>query len=155
MKHVTLVFLRRENQILLAMKKRGFGAGMWNAPGGKAEPGEDMLHAAIRECQEEIGVTPSQPRLAGKITFFMPEDIDFEHDCHIYVTDKWDGEPLESEEMRPKWFDIANIPYGKMWPSDELWLPYVLDDKLFTATITTSETEVTDYDINVVASLEE
>jgi len=36
-KVLTLVFLRRPGQILLGMKKRGFGQGRWNGFGGKGE----------------------------------------------------------------------------------------------------------------------
>lgn len=34
MKKVTIVFLVRDDKILLAMKKRGFGEGKWNGVGG-------------------------------------------------------------------------------------------------------------------------
>jgi hypothetical protein len=38
MRQTTLVFVFNEkNQILLAMKKRGFGEGKWNGAGGKLE----------------------------------------------------------------------------------------------------------------------
>lgn len=33
----TLCLLKKENSILLAMKKRGFGAGKYNGVGGKIE----------------------------------------------------------------------------------------------------------------------
>jgi len=51
-KHLTLLFLIKEDQILLAMKKRGFGMGRFNGVGGKIEPGETIEQAMIRECQE-------------------------------------------------------------------------------------------------------
>ena len=54
MKHVTLLFLLTDDQILLAMKKRGFGMGRWNGVGGKIEPGETIEEATARECREEI-----------------------------------------------------------------------------------------------------
>lgn len=44
----TLAFLRRESEILLGYKKRGFGKGKWNGFGGKVDPGETIEHAAIR-----------------------------------------------------------------------------------------------------------
>ncbi len=47
----TLLFLRKNNHILLAMKKRGFGADRWNGVGGKLEPGETIEQALVRECQ--------------------------------------------------------------------------------------------------------
>ena len=42
MKISTLCFLVKDNQILLAMKKRGFGEGKWNGVGGKVNPGETI-----------------------------------------------------------------------------------------------------------------
>lgn len=44
----SLVFLRSETEILLGLKKRGFGKGKWNGFGGKIEPGETIMQGAIR-----------------------------------------------------------------------------------------------------------
>lgn len=133
MKHVTLLFLRRDgpagNEILLAMKKRGFGAGKWNGAGGKVEPGETYEQAAIRECEEEVGVTARNLQKAGELHFYDLPDV--EHYCHIYTTAKWDSDPHETEEMRPQWFAIADIPYDQMWPDDKDWLPLLLAGKRF------------------------
>lgn len=127
MKRVTLVYLRRGDQVLLAMKKRGFGAGKWNAPGGKAEPDESTEAAAIRECQEEVGITPHNLRLLGDIVFYMPHEPNFTgHHMFAYATDAWEGEPVETEEMRPQWFTLSTIPYDAMWPADRRWLPDAL-----------------------------
>lgn len=126
MKQVTLLFLRRKGEVLLAMKKRGFGMGKWNGVGGKVEPGESVVQAATRECQEEIGITPIHPQLVGRLQFYMAHDPDFHHDCHVFVADAWEGEPTESEEMRPQWFAHADIPFAHMWADDELWFPHFL-----------------------------
>ena len=52
-----LLFVIRDGQILLIRKKRGLGQGNINGPGGKLEPGETALEAALRETREEIGIT--------------------------------------------------------------------------------------------------
>ena len=129
MKHVTLLFLRRDDQILLAMKKRGFGVGKWNGAGGKVQPGETIEAATVRECQEEIGVIPTNLQYRGELHFFDLPDV--EHYCYVFETDTWDGEPHETEEMRPQWFQVTDIPYDQMWPDDQYWLPLLLQGKLF------------------------
>jgi len=155
MQRVTLLFLRRDGDILLAMKKRGFGVGRWNGVGGKVKPDETILQATIRECQEEIGVTPLRPRLAGRLQFYMTDDPDFLHDCHVFVADKWHGKPTESEEMRPQWFAHVDIPYDKMWPDDIIWIPYLLEGKLFQGTATIDGDRVASHTISPVKVLEE
>ena len=42
-KVLTLVYIRDEENILLGLKKRGFGTGKWNGFGGKVEPSETIL----------------------------------------------------------------------------------------------------------------
>ena len=44
----TLVFLNQNEQVLLGLKKRGFGEGRWNGFGGKVEEGETIFEAAKR-----------------------------------------------------------------------------------------------------------
>lgn len=130
-KNCTLVFLRRENQILLAMKKRGFGSDRWNGVGGKIEPHETIGQALVRESQEEVGVTPLQWEKVAVHDFEM--DVDSDEPWHMYVhaylCDSWEDEPHESEEMAPQWFNVADIPYGEMWQDDIVWLPQVLNGK--------------------------
>ena len=49
--YANLCFVMRDGKILLIRKKRGLGAGKINGPGGRLEPGETALAAAIRETQ--------------------------------------------------------------------------------------------------------
>ncbi|HSW99196.1 MAG TPA: 8-oxo-dGTP diphosphatase [Candidatus Saccharimonadales bacterium] len=134
--HATLLFLRREGEILLAMKKRGFGAGKWNGAGGKVEEGETPLQAAIRETEEEVGVTPLNPRKVAEIDFYLTTDPDFNNYAHVFIADAWRGDPHETEEMRPQWFPLDAIPYPQMWGDDIDWLPALLAGKRFKATYT-------------------
>lgn len=132
MKQTTLCFLVKEGEVLLAMKKRRFGAGRWNGVGGKLEPGEDVLTAALREMEEEIGVRvrPEHMEHRGKLRFYFPPDkADWDQEVHIFLIRRWEGEPTESEEMSPRWFTPEALPFSEMWPDDPHWLPLVLAGK--------------------------
>lgn len=65
----TLLLLRKENKILLAMKKRGFGAGKYNGVGGKLEKSETPEEAMIREAKEEINIIPTVFEKMGVVEF--------------------------------------------------------------------------------------
>lgn len=154
-KVLTLGFLRRDDEILIAMKKRGFGAGKWNGFGGKVEPGETVVEAMVREAQEEIGVTPTKFEKVATHTFILP----YEHNqwaTHTFIATEWEGEPTESEEMAPQWFKIPDIPYANMWSDDKYWLPAVLlGDKLKSVFTFDDKDNLLEADIKLVASLEE
>ncbi len=57
------------------MKKRGFGVGRWNGFGGKVNDGEQIIDAAIRETQEEVGITPNELQEIGIVDFEFQNDI--------------------------------------------------------------------------------
>lgn len=128
MKTATLLFLLKDDRILLAMKKRGFGAGRYNGVGGKIEPDETIEQALVRECQEEIGVTPHTFEKVAYHDFRFP-DGSTDMQVHAYICRQWEDEPKETEEMAPEWFDISEIPYDQMWQDDIVWLPQVLQGK--------------------------
>jgi 8-oxo-dGTP pyrophosphatase MutT (NUDIX family) len=138
MRICTLLFLVKKNEngeisdILLAMKKRGFGTGKWNGVGGKVGENESIQLAAIREAKEEIGIDIDAMDLnsVGELEFKFIDKPDWNQIVHIYLVSNWDGEIIETEEMRPEWFKIQNIPYEKMWVDDIHWLPKVLNGKV-------------------------
>ncbi|MGH7195442.1 MAG: 8-oxo-dGTP diphosphatase [Candidatus Saccharimonadales bacterium] len=125
MKICTLLLLRKDDEILLAMKKRGFGVGRWNGVGGKIEADETIEQALVRECQEEISVTPTELNKVAIHDFKFPNGAN-DMQVHTYFCDNWQGEPVESQEMAPEWFKISEIPYNEMWQDDIIWLPLVL-----------------------------
>jgi 8-oxo-dGTP pyrophosphatase MutT (NUDIX family) len=48
----------------------GAHGGQVSLPGGKAEPGEDSVQAALRECEEEIGVSRQTITVLGTLSNF-------------------------------------------------------------------------------------
>ncbi|MEA3249105.1 MAG: 8-oxo-dGTP diphosphatase [Patescibacteria group bacterium] len=127
---LTLALVREDGRLLLGRKKRGFGEGKWNGFGGKVESGESIEEAARRELMEEAGIAVDQMFAVGRLTFTF-EGNDPELDVHVFEGRVITGEPSESEEMRPKWFDEDVIPFDEMWVDDELWLPLFLAGKRF------------------------
>ncbi|XP_048348501.1 oxidized purine nucleoside triphosphate hydrolase [Sphaerodactylus townsendi] len=126
----TLVMVVQPHRILLGMKKRGFGAGRWNGFGGKLQPGETIEQAARRELQEESGLTVDVLQKAGRITFEFTGDTEL-MEVHIFRADSVQGEPTESDEMRPQWFELDRVPFKEMWPDDTYWFPLLLQNKPF------------------------
>ena len=154
MKKATLCLLVKENQgskeILLAMKKRGFGAGKWNGVGGKLDPQKgdrNVIDAAIRETEEEIGVKIKELEKVAVLNFYFPnvaKEKEWDQEVHVFLVKDWEGEPGETEEMAPKWFKKSEIPFKEMWADDELWLAYVLEGKKLKADFIFSTEETID-----------
>ncbi len=115
-----------KNQVLLIMKKKGFGRGKWNGPGGKVQEGESLEQAAIREVQEEASLKPIKPKYLGFIEFIWLNQEKNNQRCHIFLTKNFTGKLCESEECLPKWFNIDKTPYDQMWEDDIYWLPQAL-----------------------------
>ena len=125
-----LCFIHVDSRLLLIHKKKGLGAGKISAPGGRIEPGESALEAAIRETQEEIGVTPISPEKRGELSFVFADGLTLHGS--VFFSQAFEGEPIETDEADPFWCKVDEIPYDRMWEDDDRWLPLVLKGKNFT-----------------------
>ena len=126
-----LCFIVKDQQVLLIRKKRGLGAGKINGPGGKLEPGETALQAAIRETQEEIGVTPVDIEERGILNFQFVDGYSLH--CTVFIARDHVGEPIETVEATPKWVPVDAIPFDEMWEDDQYWLPQAINGEGFEA----------------------
>lgn len=156
-KRFTNAFILDEvnDKILLGYKKRGFAQGIYNGFGGKVDIGETPLQAAHRELEEEAGVqAPLQ--WFGALLFYQT-DHEYAHYIDLYRANSWSSEPIETEEMKPRWFALPDpstdmiqlaerlsreetsegethveiVPLHKMWRDDLLWMPLMISNKPF------------------------
>lgn len=145
----TLCTLYRGNQVLLGLKKRGFGVGRWNGFGGKVEGEESLEEAAKREILEESGITVNDLEKMG-VLYFEFQDETPNKEVHVFRINNFSGEPVESEEMIPAWFDVDKIPWDKMWPDDKFWLPSLLEGKKFEGKYTFDHPSTSDFASSII-----
>ena len=90
----TLCVVYKHPEMLLGMKKRGFGMGKWNGFGGKVKSNEDIEEAAKRELTEEIGIKAVEMEKIGIVDFEF-EGSDESPEVHFFWVKKWTGSPAE------------------------------------------------------------
>lgn len=159
LRNATLIFLIKRTDgeikdICLAMKKRGFGMNRWNGVGGKVNEEEIIEDAAKREAKEEIDIDVEELNKVAELSFYFPHNPIWNQMVHVYFSEKWNGEPKESDEMNPKWFSINDLPFQDMWPDDIFWLPVVVKGNLLKAMFKFGEKDIVlDKQIDIVNAL--
>jgi len=114
---VSALFVDRDRKVLLGLRaawKRAW-PGHWDAIGGRVEPGEGLEQALIRECQEEVGLSPTRyERVLSEVERYPERNGAALH--HIYLVSDWEGGEAvnrvdEHDEIR--WFsldEMAQLP---------------------------------------------
>ena len=95
---VTLCFPLRDaetgTEVLLGLKRTGFGIGKIVGIGGHVEPGESDAEAVVREVWEEAGIVvlPGGLAHAGVVEFIFPARPEWNMSCRLFTTRRWEGE---------------------------------------------------------------
>ncbi|MCI8344496.1 MAG: NUDIX domain-containing protein [Clostridia bacterium] len=77
--NVIIVYNKEESKILMCKRAKEPYKGKYNLVGGKVEQGENELHAAYRELQEETGITKQDIQLTHLMNFqYNMSDIELE-----------------------------------------------------------------------------
>jgi 8-oxo-dGTP diphosphatase len=126
-----------DSQVLLGLKRRGFGAGRVVAPGGKIEPGESPEAAAVRELVEETSLVADAAALlpVARVYFRFPANPAADMDCTIYLTTGFSGRAEPSAELIPGWYPVGQLPLERMWDDSALWLGRILAGERFDALV--------------------
>jgi 8-oxo-dGTP pyrophosphatase MutT (NUDIX family) len=106
---------------------------------------ETAVEAVIRETQEEINIRLEKSDLFrhGDLSFEFPSKPDWGMLVTVFSSRNWQGEPTESEEMKPEWFLTTSLPYDQMWWDDKIWLPKLIDGKRFSGKFVFGDDEKT------------
>ena len=146
MKLATVVFLKKEDKIILAKKKQHIHVGeekldkskeTYNGYGGKFEvdTDKDIEDTAIRELDEESGGVKGDKKdlvKIGEVEFFWPNNNTNDPNMFVsfYIIDKYIGSPIETDEMySPEEFLEKDIPYGFMMGADKEIIPKMFENK--------------------------
>ena len=116
-----------DKRILIAQRPPGKAlAGLWEFPGGKAEPGERPEATLIRELQEELGITVAEPCLAP-LTFASHAYEDFHLLMPLYICRRWEGQAVAREGQRLAWVRANKLRDYPMPPADLPLIPHLID----------------------------
>lgn len=94
-------------------KARGL---LWEFVGGKAEPGESLETALIRECREELDITVNVGPLFTRVEHLYP---DIHIRLHLYHCTIAKGTPQLLEHADLKWIFPSQIPDFDFCPADK------------------------------------
>jgi 8-oxo-dGTP diphosphatase len=128
--HVAVGVVKNDlNQVLISLRRSDADqGGLWEFPGGKVDPGEDVRSALCREFKEELGINPTR--------FFPLKKIVHQYSDKKVLLDVWtitsfDGEPQGLEGQEIKWqlaetFKYDEFPKANRQIIDVLRLPLYL-----------------------------
>jgi len=116
-----------DKRVLIAQRPPGKAlAGLWEFPGGKAEPGERPEATLIRELHEELGITVAEPCLAP-LTFASHAYEDFHLLMPLYICRRWEGQAVAREGQRLAWVRANKLRDYPMPPADLPLIPHLID----------------------------
>ncbi|MFD0713040.1 NUDIX domain-containing protein [Paenibacillus sp. GCM10027626] len=130
----TLCFIKQNDHVLLLNREYAPAKGLWNGVGGKIEDSETPLQCVAREAYEETGLTLTNIKYKGVVTWIADEV----HSGGMYVflvelpQDKLLPTPVKTEEGILDWKPIdwilaeGNLGVGEMIPH---FLPAVLNSE--------------------------
>ena len=122
MLNTTLCYIIRDGSMLMLYrnkKKQDLNQGKWVGIGGKFEAGESPEECLLREVKEESGLTLTQYRFRGIVTF-VSDEWGTEY-MHLFTGHAFTGELQPCSEGELRWIPEAELDLLPMWEGDKIF----------------------------------
>ena len=132
MKNTTLCYIRRGDECLMLYrnkKEHDENAGKWIGIGGKFEDRESPEDCVLREAKEETGLTLTDYRYRGIVTF-VSDKWPTEY-MHLFTADGFTGELKECDEGELRWLRWDALEKLPCWEGDLIFLDLIKKDVPF------------------------
>ena len=130
--NTTLCYIRRGEEYLMLhriKKKHDLNQDKWIGIGGKFEDGESPEDCLLREAREETGLTLTDYRYRGIVTF-VSDRWETEY-MHLFTATGWTGTPHPCDEGELQWIKKAQLRALPMWEGDKIFLKLLEEDAPF------------------------
>ena len=121
--NTTLCYITRGDQVLMlhrVKKKNDINKDKWIGIGGKFEGEESPDECLLREVREETGLTLTDWRCRGVVTF-LSDGCEGEF-MYLFTADGFEGTLKDCDEGDLQWMDKAFIYSLPMWEGDKIFL---------------------------------
>ena len=128
----TLCYLRRGEEYLMlhrVKKEHDVNKDKWIGIGGRFEEGESPEECLLREVWEETGLTLTDYRYRGIVTF--SSDQAPAEQMHLFTADAWTGTQKECDEGDLQWLHRSLLRKIPHWEGDEIFLDLLETDEPF------------------------
>ena len=101
----------------------------WIGIGGKFEEGESPEDCLLRETREETGLTLTEYRFRGLVTF-VSDEAPTEY-MHLFTATGFTGTLQECDEGTLEWVPIKQVETLPLWQGDRLFLELLQREERF------------------------
>ena len=133
MHNSTLCYITRGDEVLMlhrVKKKNDVNKDKWIGIGGKFEADETPDECLLREAKEETGLTLTDWKCRGVVTFLTNGPYDGEY-MYLFTADGFEGQLKDCDEGELKWVSRKFLNDLPMWEGDRIFLELLWQDAPF------------------------